>query len=154
MSDISPREIIGPTDLDEAAITKEFQGRRPTYISLAEEVKFVLESIISRNNIKIHGIETRVKEIESVLAKCRRKQIGEPFEQVTDLVGCRVICLFRSDIGKLGALLEEEFSVKSMGINPLDDRMSWTYIPGQGETADAPPQEPKPSSTPLGSRIF
>jgi putative GTP pyrophosphokinase len=106
MDNIDPIAADGTTALDEAYVTSELIKRRPLYSALVEEVRFILETAITRQSIKIHTIETRIKEIDSVIDKYNRKKIIDLFRDITDLAGCRVICLFRSDLDKFGYVIE------------------------------------------------
>ena len=65
-----------------------------------------------------HAIEKRVKDVASVIAKCKRDNINE-FSQLHDIVGARVVCLFRSDMDEVGKLLSENFDVIE-----VDDKLS------------------------------
>jgi ppGpp synthetase/RelA/SpoT-type nucleotidyltranferase len=45
------------------------------------------------------------------LGKIQRKQFEEPFEKIRDIVGIRVICLFLSDIERIGQIIRSSFTV-------------------------------------------
>jgi ppGpp synthetase/RelA/SpoT-type nucleotidyltranferase len=83
-------------------IVREFQRRGPLYQSLNEEVLYILKAGLSGSGIKLHSIPSRIKDIGSFLDKSKRKQTEKPFEDIQDIVGVRVVCLFLSDIDRLG----------------------------------------------------
>jgi GTP pyrophosphokinase len=88
------------------------------YKALLEEVVFILQDKIAVADIKIHGIENRLKNLASIEGKCRNKNITD-IDEVVDVVGARVICLFRSDMSKVSGLIHANFDVQS-----VDDKIS------------------------------
>jgi ppGpp synthetase/RelA/SpoT-type nucleotidyltranferase len=50
-----------------------------------------------------------VKSLQSVLEKMKRT--GKTFEQLNDLLGLRVVCLFRSQIKEIAQIVGKEFQV-------------------------------------------
>src|SRR5215210_5182341 len=53
----------------------------------------------------------RVKDRSSFLEKIDRKGYKSPFEETDDLVGARVVCLFRSDLERLKQIVNSSFTV-------------------------------------------
>lgn len=72
----------------------------PRHRALLDEVGFILEERIQAAGIKIHGIEKRVKDLDSALSKCKLKHF-ENLNSLGDIVGARVVCLFRSDMKRV-----------------------------------------------------
>lgn len=91
--------------------TREYNKRRPNYDNLREEALHTIEKRLKESGIKIHSIPSRVKDLDSFLGKIDRKQYENPFEQMQDFVGLRIICLFLSDISKIGEIVRESFEV-------------------------------------------
>lgn len=91
----------------------EFDTRFSRYESLREEVLFILNEAIARTPVKTHSVLGRVKDRVSFLEKVSRKGYSAPFDEVQDLVGARIVCLFYDDIPRLSQLIHEEFDVVS-----------------------------------------
>lgn len=91
--------------------TNFFRDNESRYARLVEEVQFILHEVIKRADVKIHSISGRVKTLESFLEKIDRKGYINPEEEIEDVVGCRVVCLFVSDLAALEAAIKEEFKV-------------------------------------------
>lgn len=89
----------------------EFEKKLPIYEALASEVKFIIDGILAGAGVKIHGTEHRVKDASSIRRKCESRGLDDPFVQLKDIVGLRVICLFREDIEQVSSLIRENFSV-------------------------------------------
>nr|VFJ73047.1 MAG: ppGpp synthetase catalytic domain-containing protein (RelA/SpoT-type nucleotidyltranferase) [Candidatus Kentron sp. FW] len=66
---------------------------------------------LERHGIKIHALTSRIKGIDSLIDKVRRKEITRPFEQIHDLIGFRIVCLFLSDLDRIRDIIREEFDV-------------------------------------------
>lgn len=80
------------------------------YEDMATLAKQLIESLLEGLTPRIHKIEARVKDPNSVNLKLFEKQYGNPARQLTDRVGVRVITHFADDVdevvGKLKAELE------------------------------------------------
>lgn len=97
--------------LDEAGIASAYRTHCNVYEALREEIVFILDDKIKENGVKIHMIESRVKELSSLLGKCTRKATNDPFSDFVDIAAARVVCLFRSDIEKLKQIISGSFDV-------------------------------------------
>src|SRR5712691_7698356 len=93
-------------------IRTEFHSREKTYAALRDEAYFILQQALLREASKL-SIPMRVKELSSFLDKAKRKDTKEPFTDIHDIVGLRVICLFLSDIPRIGEVIRESFAVLS-----------------------------------------
>jgi putative GTP pyrophosphokinase len=101
-------------------IKSDLARLEPTHKQLKEETIFILESILKDANIKHHSISGRIKTAESTSDKLKRKQLTEP-QQLNDLVGVRVVCLFLSDIKRIGDLIRKNFDVEEED-NKIEDQ--------------------------------
>lgn len=93
---------------------KIYNSNQSKYNQVREEALFIINNFISNSNIKIHSIQSRVKEFASLIKKAEGLEILEEskvFEQITDIVGVRIICLFISNIDQLSQLVRKNFIV-------------------------------------------
>src|SRR4051812_11594638 len=84
----------------------------PLLQQTADEVVFMLEKRLESDGVLFHNISKRIKRKSSVLAKLERKQ-AQDLSAITDLAGVRVVCLFLSEIEKVGELIRKLFDVVS-----------------------------------------
>lgn len=105
---------IAAKNISTQLIESEFLQRIHIYKQLEEEGKHTLQHALLSNNIKIHTILSRVKEKESFLGKIKRKELEKPFEEINDIVGIRIVCLFLSDIEKIDKVIADNFEVISI----------------------------------------
>ncbi len=103
--------------MDVDGIKNEYLKRKPSYECLEKEVEFILNREMKRYGISIQPLEKRVKKLDSLLDKIKRKsETGvtvESLDEIVDICGIRVICLFLSDIKRIGSLIEKTFRVES-----------------------------------------
>lgn len=92
-------------------IDAKYEQHLQTYENLLTESRFILENELKKNKIKIHSTLGRIKNLDSLKKKAERLVSNKPFEDITDIVGLRVICLLRSDIQKIGDLIRSSFLV-------------------------------------------
>jgi putative GTP pyrophosphokinase len=92
-------------------LERQFMLLEPALKRLEEEVLIILKERLRRTDIKIHSVVSRTKSLGSLRNKIVRKKFTSPIGQVDDLVGVRIVCLLRSDIARLGAVVRQLFSV-------------------------------------------
>lgn len=78
------------------------------YKRLKEEVLFAFEDAL---DVPVHSVSGRVKERKSVFGKILRKSYTSPELQIEDIVGIRVICLYRSDLEEVGRTIDQLFEI-------------------------------------------
>jgi ppGpp synthetase/RelA/SpoT-type nucleotidyltranferase len=108
-------------------ITREYNDRRALYKSLGEEVQFILEQAIGESGIKIHDVTTRVKALDSAIRKIRDKEY-DSIDRVGDLLGGRIVCLFRGDLESLKKIVEESFQVDEFDDKSYSDPDAFGYM--------------------------
>jgi len=79
-------------------IQTEYNLRKERAGMLIEEVKYIISRAIDRAHIKIHYTADRIKSFDSFLDKIRRKNLQDPFNEINDLIGFRIICLMPIDL--------------------------------------------------------
>ncbi len=106
--------------MDKQNLRLEFNKRLKAFEALKERAHFLLYEEIKREKIKIHSFQSRIKPIDSLLEKIQRKKIEDPFKDIQDIIGLRVVCLFRSDIQPIKIAIKNVFNVIKED-NKIDD---------------------------------
>jgi len=88
---------------------REYRARREPFDLLRLAATFQLNYAIKSQRIRTHSLGCRVKSFDSFAEKARRKNLTDPFNEIHDLVGLRVVCLFLSDLPKVGKVIEDTF---------------------------------------------
>ena len=99
-------------NIKDRLIVEEFRKERPNFVALGDLVSQMLTDLMKKSGITILGIEHRVKTESSLAGKLAR--YGDRFhamDELTDLLGARIICFFADDVDKIGKLVEQCFTI-------------------------------------------
>lgn len=88
---------------------REYRARREQFDLLRLAATHQLDHAIKIKRIKIHSLPYRIKSFDSFAEKARSKNLTDPFNEIHDIVGLRVVCLFLSDLPKVGKVIEDTF---------------------------------------------
>jgi putative GTP pyrophosphokinase len=97
---------------DDAALREQYKQRKEIFQKLVDEVKFTIKDPLKGAPINIAAVYGRVKDIESFLKKTRQKDYTDPFVQMKDIAGVRVVCLFREELDVIGEKIAECFDIR------------------------------------------
>ena len=75
-----------------------------------EAHKIIAQQLIVRG-IKLHHLSGRVKELDSLIKKAEEKNMSNPFTEMTDIVGLRVVYLFQGDLEIIKGIIRKCFRV-------------------------------------------
>lgn len=96
-------------------LKRQYEELKIFYEKLVDEVLFILRECIKESQIKIHSIvprETKIKTFQSFYNKVIRHHVEKnEFEAIEDIAGVRVICLYRSDLDRLGNIISDNFNI-------------------------------------------
>lgn len=95
-----------------------YSQNRKIYNELCHKVHNIIFDLLDFNNVNIHAIFSRTKEIESFQKKIDDPRYDNPKEQITDLAGIRIICYVESDLKVINKIIEENFKIDNE--NSLD----------------------------------
>lgn len=90
----------------------EYREREPHLKALETIVKKKITDSIKENGIYITTMESRVKEEGSFIGKLRRK--GDKYkciDDITDVLGLRIVTLFSDDVDKIASIIEHLFDI-------------------------------------------
>lgn len=89
-----------------------YQSLTGELATLCKAAKLRVEDVLDNEPILIHGITSRVKTPDSIANKLRRKTYEDPWSDITDIVGIRVILYYEDHV---------EGAVRA-----LKDRLNWS----------------------------
>lgn len=92
-------------------LRERYEQLAPRLDKLKQEVIYILEQRVESAGIPIHMIAGRIKSFESLVGKAQRRDVQSPLEEIDDTCGVRVICLFLSDLARLGEAVKGAFRV-------------------------------------------
>lgn len=107
----------------------EYQESLPSYERVLEEILFILNNNLEKSDVQIHNVTSRVKKFESFYDKILRKEVEVyPFEVIEDIAGIKVVCLYRSDLEKIGKIIENNFTVLKADTSRTRGEISFGYM--------------------------
>ena len=92
-------------------IRNKFNELRPFYVRLAKNIKEALETFMLEANISYLTVTYRIKDIDSFIEKIERKNYKNPFVDIEDICGLRIICFYQKDVEKICSIVNKEFSI-------------------------------------------
>lgn len=99
-------------NLKERLIVEEYRKNRDDFVQLGDIVHGMLEDITKKTAVKILSIEHRVKAERSLAGKLAKSDGWYNYlEDVTDLLGARVICFFADEVDVIGKEIEKNFKI-------------------------------------------
>ena len=99
-------------NLKSRLILEDYRKQRDDFVKLGDAVHTILLDIVKELGLSVLAVEHRVKEEKSLAGKLERK--GDSYntlEDITDILGCRVICFLSDEIDVIGRKVEEKFVV-------------------------------------------
>lgn len=101
--------------------TEWYNSKEKIFYKIEEKYKNLIETLISKESKLVSPqIESRVKSLNSCIAKIERKYLEENEEKscqeickkITDFVGIRVICSYEDEIPIVKEIVDNEFEIK------------------------------------------
>lgn len=105
------------------AIMSQYEEVKYEYEKMSEKIVSLLYNLLDSNNISVNAINSRVKESNSLQNKIEKK--GGKYtclDDITDIVGSRIITYYSDDVDKISEIIEKEFIVDEN--NTIDKRKS------------------------------
>lgn len=95
-------------------IKKDFQSKLAAYEQLLYGAEKLIKELLKAEHFKTAYVLSRVKDTNSFMDKVIDKSYDKPFEQMSDIVGVRIVCLYTEDIKKVAKLISDNFIVLKM----------------------------------------
>ena len=111
---------IYPMSYQMNSILKEYDKKREILENLDKSLETLINSLIKQKGIKAHQIQTRVKGRDSLEKKILAKQKYKSLDDITDIVGIRIITYFEDEVDKVAKVVEGEFDIDQE--NSVDKR--------------------------------
>lgn len=92
-------------------IINEYYQYYDIYQKLENDVREIITTLLDVNHIKISNMTLRIKSEEAIKNKVLSKAKYDHLEEITDILGCRIVTLFESDVDKIFNLLEQTFEI-------------------------------------------
>ena len=99
-------------NLKSRLILEDYRKQKEYFVALGDVVHTMLSDIAKELGLTVLAVEHRVKEERSLAGKLERKgDLYNTFEDITDILGCRVITFLSDEVDQIGKKVEEKFVV-------------------------------------------
>lgn len=93
------------------AIVNEYYQKMDIYKKMLHDVEDIMTTLIDVNQIKISNMTLRIKTEEALKNKILYKDKYNHLEEITDVLGCRIITLFEKDVDRILDLISDTFEI-------------------------------------------
>lgn len=99
--------------MDRQEFKEHYDNALGLYQKLLKSIDDVISSQLSDEGIPYLHIQKRIKSFDSCFEKVNRKHYQDPFEQIEDFCGLRIVCYYPSDVERIAQMLRSEFDITS-----------------------------------------
>ncbi|QDM00764.1 GTP pyrophosphokinase [Aliarcobacter butzleri] len=92
-------------------ILDNYKKEQKKFTNFSKKLEILLRELLDEEGISYQNISTRTKDINSLKKKIESKEKYEDLEQITDIIGCRIITYFESDLEDIIKIIKKEFDV-------------------------------------------
>lgn len=103
---------MGKVILKDTEARNRYKTLSPLFERLANNIKDALGDFLKQMQIDFLDIEYRIKKFDSFNEKAQKKDCKDPFEEIDDICGIRIIHYYPSDSEKIVEKIKTEFVVK------------------------------------------
>ncbi|MCX6800468.1 MAG: hypothetical protein NT091_04965 [Candidatus Falkowbacteria bacterium] len=104
--------IINGKKINKENLEKIYNIKKENFEKLATNLKTHLSLRLNNKDISFSDVHFRVKSFESFWGKIISKQyFNEPFEEIDDICGLRIIYYYPTDCGRIIKLIKDEFEI-------------------------------------------
>lgn len=92
-------------------LIKQFEDKLSVFESFRIKTELLIRDILSANSVNFHQITSRLKSRESLEKKIMKKEGYKNLNEITDIVGSRIILYFEDEVDKVAEIIEKEFQI-------------------------------------------
>lgn len=110
----------------------KYSAQRYWYETLTKRLEALIITLLADAKIDVVNVESRAKSVQSFIDKIeaqKETRFKDPIDEITDIVGVRIITYYLEDVAKVGSLIDDEFEVEKADLvdkgNDTPDRFSY-----------------------------
>lgn len=92
-------------------IMGEYYQNMDIYLKMQYDVEEIITTLLDTNHIKISNMTVRLKSEDALKNKIISKNKYSHINDITDVIGCRIVTLFEKDVDKIFDLLGSTFEI-------------------------------------------
>ena len=84
---------------------------RPRYEEYGPRLFALVKELLAKESVDVAQVEYRIKQAKSVSRKAKSKRRADPFKDIKDFLGLRVITYYTDDVESIAGIIRREFRV-------------------------------------------
>jgi ppGpp synthetase/RelA/SpoT-type nucleotidyltranferase len=105
-------------------LKKTYDANLKSYLKVCKSAKKLAKKILTEKKINLLNISYRVKSFESFYEKLSRKKYKDPYLDVEDICGLRIVCFYPRELERVREIIQEIFLIKDYidktGLHDID----------------------------------
>jgi ppGpp synthetase/RelA/SpoT-type nucleotidyltranferase len=93
-------------------LKKTYESNKNSYLKVCEQAKNIVQKILTEKKINLLHVSYRVKSFESFYEKLSRKKYTNPYIDVEDICGLRIVCFYPRELERVREIIQEAFILK------------------------------------------
>ena len=98
--------------LSKKELKKIYQSNLNDYENVCKISKELIQEALVKSKIDVLQIDSRVKSFDSFYEKVSRKKCKNPFIEIEDICGIRIICFYSNDLERINKVIRKNFVLK------------------------------------------
>lgn len=94
-----------------SVLTEQYRDKLPLPDRFKDRLVALISDLLANEERQVHQIDGRCKEVATFVEKISRKGYTDPFVQMTDVVGLRVIMYYNQDVDFAAGIIRREFNI-------------------------------------------
>lgn len=91
-------------------ILQEYDKNSSLYDNFKNKMQVLLKELLYQQ-VEYHNVSSRFKDRDSLIKKIKRKDKYKQINEITDIVGCRIITYFEDDVDSIVKIISKEFNI-------------------------------------------
>ncbi|MBN1795360.1 MAG: RelA/SpoT domain-containing protein [Sedimentisphaerales bacterium] len=100
-------------------IRDKYNEQQNDFVRLKNEAYKIIHRELKRRGIAFHHIESRIKDLDSIITNAENKGIDNPFLRMTDIVGLRIVYRLKKELSIIKSIIHNYFRVIKEDEKPL-----------------------------------
>jgi len=90
-------------------LKKTYDLNRASYEMVCTVGKTLVEKTLKEQKVDLFNVSSRVKSFESFYEKISRKKYKNPYKEIEDICGLRIVCFYTSDLDRIDQIIHDTF---------------------------------------------
>jgi len=95
--------------MTKSELKKNYDLNREYYERVCTLGKTMVEKTLKEQKVDLLHVSSRVKSFESFYEKISRKKYSDPYREIEDICGLRIVCFYANDLERIDQIIHDTF---------------------------------------------